>query len=143
MFSARLPDRLDPNRLSLATARARASGEPVFDLTETNPTVVGLEYPRDLLLALSDPDARIYRPEPAGIPAARRAIAAEYPAEAGLEPSAFVLTASTSEAYGLLFKLLADPGDEVLVPKPSYPLFDLLTSLDGVAAVPYRLDRAA
>jgi alanine-synthesizing transaminase len=141
MFSARLPDTLVPNAISRAVDELRASGVPLLDLTETNPTAVGLTYPADLLAPLGDPRAARYRPHPRGFAGARDAIAAEY-ARAGVTVASdrIVLTASTSEAYTLLFKLLCNPGDEVLVPQPSYPLFDLLTRLDGVSSRPYRLE---
>jgi aspartate/methionine/tyrosine aminotransferase len=141
VFSSRLPAALGPNALTRALARLRDSGESWLDLTETNPTAVGLPYPAGLLRPLADPAGMRYRPRPLGLDAARTAIATEY---AGLgTPVAsdrIVLTASTSEAYAILFKLLCNPGDTVLVPQPSYPLFDLLTRLDGVAARPYRLE---
>lgn len=139
MFSSRLPGQLGPNVVSQAVSRARAAGAIRFDLTETNPTNVGLPYPDRLVSALAHPDVRSYRPAPFGSFEARAAAAASY-ATSNVPPERIVLTASTSEAYSFLFKLLCNAGDEVLVPKPSYPLFDLLTELDQVRAVPYRLD---
>jgi hypothetical protein len=140
MFSSRLPAGLAPNAISQA-ATARRSRGPVFDLTESNPTAVRLPYPPDVLTGLADASALRYDPSPLGLAAAREAVAADY-ARAGhvVAPDRVVLTASTSEAYAFLFKLLCDPGDDVLVPQPSYPLFDLLTTLEGVVARPYRLD---
>lgn len=112
-----------------------------FDLTVSNPTRCGLPYPRDLLASLADPAGLDYRPEPLGPQQARRAIADSYhPWGAKVDPSSVVITGSTSEAYSLLFKLLCDPGDAVLVPTPSYPLFDQLGRLDGVDTVPFILD---
>jgi alanine-synthesizing transaminase len=143
MFSSRLPAELAPNALSRAVERARRSGSAILDLTETNPTTVGLPYPADLFDSLADSGSRIYRPDPLGAMSAREAIASSYAARGvAVDASLVVLTASTSEAYAILFKLLTDPGDAVLVPQPSYPLFELLTKLDGVEAVPYRLQRA-
>jgi aspartate/methionine/tyrosine aminotransferase len=143
MFSSRLPSELAPNALSRAVERARRSGREILDLTETNPTIVGLPYPPKLLVGLSDPRSVIYRPDPAGAIDARQAVALEYTRRGvSVDESRVVLTASTSEAYAFLFKLLTDPGDAVLVPQPSYPLFELLTRLDGVKAEPYRLHRA-
>jgi hypothetical protein len=141
MFSSRLPDSLAPNAISRAVEALRASGEPLLDLTETNPTSVGLPYPSTLLAPLADARAVRYRPHPRGLANARDAVAAEY-ARAGVPVSSerVVLTASTSEAYAILFKLLCNPGDDVLVPQPSYPLFDLLTRLEGVPSRPYRLE---
>lgn len=140
MFSSRLPSSLAPNALTQATDALRARGTSWIDLTETNPTVVGLEYPPDLLQALSDPSARRYTPEPRGLHVAREAISRDY-ARRGRDvpPDRIVVTASTSEAYSILFKLLCDPGDAVLVPRPSYPLFDLLARLEAVVPHPYRL----
>jgi aspartate/methionine/tyrosine aminotransferase len=139
MFSRRLPG-LEPNALTGAVARARASGAPLYDLTETNPTAVGLAYPA-LSDVFRDPAVASYRPEPLGHLAAREQVAASFAARGATIPaSRCLLTASTSEAYSFLFKLLCGPGDEVLVPQPSYPLFDLLTRLDAVTPIAYRLD---
>src|SRR6185295_17363779 len=107
----------------------------------TNPTRVGIAYPPSLLAPLADPGSLAYAPAPRGLAGAREAVAIDY-IRHGLEvdPDRIFLTASTSEAYSLLFKLLCDPGDEVLVPRPSYPLFEHLTTLDAVRAVPYALE---
>lgn len=141
MFSSRLPDRLAPNALTRALDTLRRSGATLLDLTETNPTAVGLPYPDGVLAPLADSRAGRYRPDPRGLAEAREAVSADYRRQGLAVPAdRIVLTASTSEAYGLLFKLLCDPGDAVLVPQPSYPLFNLLTRLDGVAARPYRLE---
>jgi aspartate/methionine/tyrosine aminotransferase len=136
MLSSRSAFDLSPNRLSLALARARAGTEPLLDLTESNPTRAGLAYDAPAILsALSAPGSLRYEPAAFGMPSAREAVASEL----GVDPSRVVLTASTSEAYAFLFKLLCDPGDEVLVPRPSYPLFEHLARLESVRAVPYRL----
>lgn len=142
MFSSRLPRELEPNRLTRAIHRARMEGRPIVDLTTSNPTSAGLQYPAHLLDALARPAASVYRPDPRGLESARSAVAGDY-ARRGISVASdrIVLTASTSEAYSLLFKLLCSPaGDAVLVPSPSYPLFDHLTRLDGVAPCPYRLE---
>jgi len=142
MFSERVPPGLEPNRITQAVRRARAAARPLLDLTITNPTTAGFEYPASMLEGLASPDALRYDPQPFGLPEARRAVACDY-ARRGIEvnPERIVLTASTSEAYSLLFKLLCRPGgDAVMVPVPSYPLFDHLTTLDGVQSIPYRLD---
>lgn len=140
MFSTRLPDTLHTNAVTAAIDRMRSAGTPFIDLTETNPTAAGLAYPDDLLSALSSPAALCYAPAPLGLPSAREAAAHELSRQgAAIAPDQVVITASTSEAYSLLFKLLCDPGDEVLVPHPSYPLFDLLSRLDSVRTAPYRL----
>ena len=140
MFSARIPA-LRSNRVARALARLRAARLPLDDLTASNPTQVGLSYPEGLLDSLAGAAALRYDPAPFGIPAARDAVAAHL-AGRGVAVSAdrVILTASTSEAYSLLFKLLCDPADLVLVPHPSYPLFDHLTRLDGVVASPYALE---
>jgi alanine-synthesizing transaminase len=142
MFSERVPANRAPNRLARAVTAARAAGRQLIDLTVTNPTTVGLSYPPMLLQPLASAAALTYTPEPFGQRLAREAAAADY-ARRGIRIATdrIVLTASTSEAYSLLFKLLCGPGgDAVLVPVPSYPLFDHLTHLDGVAPVPYRLE---
>ncbi len=141
MFSSRLPARLSPNAFSRRLAGLRASGAALLDLTTTNPTTVGLSYPPDALSALGHGEGLTYRPEPFGLASARQAVAVEESRRGvPVAPDRVVLTASTSEAYALLFKLLCNAGDEVLVPEPSYPLFDLLTRLDLVTGVPYWLE---
>ncbi|MEP7118489.1 MAG: pyridoxal phosphate-dependent aminotransferase [Acidobacteriota bacterium] len=141
MRSSRLPLDLTPSPLAAAVARARAQGRPLIDLTLSNPTRAGLPYPLDLLTPLADPAGLSYEPEPLGLLSARRAVADDY-ARRGVVvgPQRLCLTASTSEAYALLFKLLCDAGDTVLVPRPSYPLFEHLTALECVRAVPYDLE---
>lgn len=142
MFSTRVPASLEANRITQAVQRARAGARPLVDLTLTNPTTAGFEYPAAMLDGLTSARALTYAPEPFGLAEARRAVACDY-ARRGLSaaPERIVLTASTSEAYSLLFKLLCAPhGDAVMVPVPSYPLFDHLTALDGVRAIPYPLD---
>jgi alanine-synthesizing transaminase len=141
VFSTRVPGDRRPNELARAAARARARG-PVLDLTVSNPTRAGIEYPQDLLAGLSHPAGLAYRPTPLGLPDAREAIAEDY-ARRGIrvEADRIVLTTSTSEAYSILFKLLCDPGrSDVLTPVPSYPLFDHLTRLDGVVQRRYALE---
>ncbi len=141
MFSSRLPSRLTANAFTAAVADLRRQGVPLTDLTVTNPTRVGLSYPADLLAPLADPRALSYDPAPFGLASAREAVAAAMsPGDVTVDANRVVLTASTSEAYGLLFKLLCDPGDRVLIPQPGYPLFELLTQLDAVEAAPYHLE---
>jgi aspartate/methionine/tyrosine aminotransferase len=141
MFSSRLPARIEMNAFSRALARRRAAGATLLDLTQTNPTGVGISYPPHVLSSLSDPEASRYCPHPLGLPAARSAVAATLDsAGTPVTPSQIVLTSSTSEAYSLLFKLLCDAGDRVLVPQPSYPLFEMLTRLESVEPCPYRLE---
>ena len=138
MFSRRVPHDLRPT----AWARARAArGEVPYDLTVTNPTHCGFPYPPELLDPLREPAALRYRPDPKGLRGAREAVSREYAAKGvTVDPARIVLTASSSESYGFLFKALCDPGDAVLVPTPSYPLFDHLASLEGVRAVRFPLD---
>jgi alanine-synthesizing transaminase len=141
MFSSRLPARIEMNAVSRAIARRRAAGATLLDLTQTNPTEVGISYPMEVVSSLADPDARVYRPHPLGMPAARSAVAADVdPSGALVTAAQIALTASTSEAYSLLFKLLCDAGDRVLVPQPSYPLFEMLTRLECVEPCAYRLE---
>lgn len=141
MFSDRLPKELATNRLTAMVAAARAQGRPVIDLTGTNPTLAEFEYQPDLLRPLAAPEALRYEPRPFGRIDAREAVARDYQRQGVLvDAGRVVLTASTSEAYSLLFKLLAGAGDEVLVPRPSYPLFEHLTRLDLVTAIPYDLE---
>jgi alanine-synthesizing transaminase len=140
MFSRRVPHRLTPNRLATRVAELRKQGAPLLDLTITNPTAVGISYPPDLLSTLATPASHAYVPHPFGSMEARRAVASDYRRRGvDLPIERLVLTASTSEAYALLFKLLCDPADEVLIPRPSYPLFEHLTRLEAVTAVSYPL----
>jgi aspartate/methionine/tyrosine aminotransferase len=141
MFSARVPPPLQRNAFSTALGAARAAGRDLIDLTISNPTRSGITYPPDVFAPLSRPEVVHYQPEPLGMRRAREAVAADYARRSRSTPwERIVLTASTSEAYSVLFKLLCAPaGDRVLVPAPSYPLFDHLTALDGVAAQSYPL----
>lgn len=139
MFSRRILSDLRPNALA---ARRREVAVP-YDLTVSNPTACGIPYPVTLLAGLSHPSGLLYEPDPRGIEAARQAVADDYRRHgAEVDPRRIVLTASSSEAYSFLFKLLCDPGDAVLVPVPSYPLFEHLAAFEGVCAVPYGLDPA-
>ena len=140
MTSRRIPADLAPN--ALARARKRRGRIP-FDLTVSNPTRCGFTYPDDLLDPLRSPSALSYAPDPKGLRRAREAVAGEY-ARHGVQvdPERIVLAASSSEAYGFLFKVLCDPGNAVLVPAPSYPLFEHLAALDGLRVIPYALDPA-
>lgn len=125
MFSSRLPWGTPSNALS---ERAAALRGQYLDLTVSNPTRVGLVYPeREILAAFARPEMLEYDPDPRGMAAARAAVGADF------------LTASTSESYAWLFKLLCDPGDAVLAPRPSYPLFEYLAGLEGVRVKQYPL----
>jgi alanine-synthesizing transaminase len=141
MFSTRLSWDLRPNRISALLEAKRSAREPILDLTESNPTRALLSYPAaEILGALGDRRSLVYEPSPAGPDETRAAVSAYYAARGhSVAPGRILLTASTSEAYSHLFKLLADAGDEVLVPRPSYPLFDFLARLDSVRVVEYPL----
>ena len=139
-YSRRLSWSVPLSPLALLVEEKIARGVVLLDLTSSNPTRASLPYSETLLSALTHPAGLVYQPDPAGVPAARAAIAGYY-AERGyaVDPEHLVLTASTSEAYAWLFKLLCDPGDAVLVPQPSYPLFDYLAALESVLLRPYPL----
>jgi alanine-synthesizing transaminase len=141
VFSTRVPDDRSPTRFARALAAERAR-RPLLDLTTSNPTRVGLAYPPRILDALADPASLAYRPEPFGLEDARAAVADTYIRRGlPLDRERIVLTASTSDGYSLLFKLLCDPGrSDVLTPVPSYPLFDHLVRLDGVGQRRYALE---
>lgn len=136
-FSDRLPDHLEPNPIARLLASLRASARRILDLTESNPTRAGLDYPAEITTALADPRSLVYEPSPAGPVQAREAVARYY-SDRGfrVHPDRIILTASTSEAYSWLFKLA---GDEILAPRPSYPLFEHLARLEGVGAAQYPL----
>src|ERR1700674_1470405 len=141
MFAKRTNWNLAPNRLSEALAAHRAEGKPLLDLTVSNPTECGFEYDRSAILtALRNPAALSYEPNPRGLESARRAVAgyyAERKDEVSIED--IFLTASTSEAYSYVFRTLCNPGDELLIPSPSYPLFDFLADVQDVSLVRYPL----
>ncbi|MHB0971174.1 MAG: pyridoxal phosphate-dependent aminotransferase [Thermoanaerobaculia bacterium] len=134
MFSHRTAWDAPENRLTRAIAARRAHGAEILDLTESNPTRAGIEYPFDTMERLLVGAARApYIPDPCGIERARNALAASLSsADDRVPPVDLVITASTSEAYGFLFKLLCDPGDAVLTAVPSYPLFEHLAALESV-----------
>jgi hypothetical protein len=139
-FSRRFPASTEPNAFSQLVASLKAQGAPLVDLTESNPTHAGLPYSADLLTSLADPAALRYDPHPFGLQEARAAVATDHARRKALvNPDDVVLAASTSEAYGWLFKLLCDPGHAVAVPRPSYPLFEHLTVLEGIEIHPYAL----
>src|SRR5919106_4135991 len=141
MFSRRTGWSRDPNLLARRAEQLRGGGRPLVDLTDTNPPGVGLGFPMGATAAaLTAGAARAYAPDPRGDPEARRAIAAWLSSTGPpIAPEHLVLTASTSEAYAWLFKLLCEPGDDVLVPRPSYPLFDFLLALESLTPREYPL----
>ncbi|BCS31251.1 aminotransferase [Luteitalea sp. TBR-22] len=138
MFSTRLPSSLVPSPLAAAVAARRARPGRLIDLTQSNPTTAGVAYPETLAAAWSNVAALRYAPDPRGLATARAAVA-DWHASVGdvIDADRLILTASTSEAYSHLFKLLCNPGDRVLVPCPSYPLFEHLAQLDAVAVDRY------
>ena len=141
MFSSRFKWNLATNQLARLIEEKKRAGVKLLDLTEANPTRAGFTYPStELLIALTQPQAMRYDPNPRGLLIARQAIV-EYYQSSGqvIDAERIFLTASTSEAYSWLFKLLADQGDTMLVPQPSYPLFDFLAALEGVELQPYEL----
>ena len=141
MFSDRFNWNLSPNSLSVLLQDKISRGETILDLTESNPTRIGLDYNyEEILAALSQPQSMIYEPDPRGLVKAREAIA-EYYRDRGerVELDTIFLTASTSEAYSVLFKLLGNPGDEILIPRPGYPLISYLVCFEGLKAFSYPL----
>ena len=162
-FARRTSWDLTTNRYTQALEAYRRAGREVLDLTASNPTTVGLQYrEEELLRALADPKALRYSPQPKGLLLAREAVANYYAARGGhgssnnvsigsqvsaddlqpgrqFSPDDLILTTSTSEAYSFVFRLLCDPGDALLVPTPSYPLFDFLADIQDVKLVPYEL----
>ncbi len=141
MFSRRTRWDLATNRYTVALEGHRRAGRELLDLTASNPTTIGLHYREtELLESLTHREALVYEPQSKGLLAAREAIASYYVERgAHIAPDDLVLTTSTSEGYSFAFRLLCDPGDSVLVPSPSYPLFDFLASIQDVRLVPYEL----
>jgi alanine-synthesizing transaminase len=143
MFSERTNWTLAQNRFTQAVEEARARGVKLLDLTASNPTRVGLEFDAAAILsALGSKQALDYDPQAKGLLSAREAVAAYYLDEHGvgdLDAERIVLTTSTSDGYSYVFRLLCNAGDELLVPKPSYPLFEFLADLQDVKLVPYPL----
>jgi aspartate/methionine/tyrosine aminotransferase len=142
MFSNRTNWQLTPNALTRAIEEARTSGQNILDLTVSNPTEAGIRPdPEAVLAALASPKAMRYDPQPRGLLEARQAVCSYYREshQVHIDPKRLLLTTSTSEAYSYVFRLLCNPGDEILVPKPSYPLFEFLADLADVKLVPYPL----
>jgi alanine-synthesizing transaminase len=141
MFAKRTNWNLETNRLSAALAAHRAAGKPLIDLTVSNPTECGFRYDEEgILNALRNPAALKYEPNPRGLAVARDAVA-QYYAERGavVSSNGIFLTTSTSEAYSYVFRTLCDPEDEILIPAPSYPLFEFLADIQDVRLVHYPL----
>jgi alanine-synthesizing transaminase len=141
MFAERTNWNLAPNRLSEVLQQLRAAGQPVVDLTASNPTTCGFAYDKSVVLsALCNPAALIYEPNPTGIESARHAVAGYYAARGDrIAAQDIVLTASTSEAYSYIFRAICNAGDEMLVPAPSYPLFAFLADIQDVKLARYPL----
>ncbi len=141
MFSRRTDWKLTPNHFTEAQLELRAAGQEILDLTISNPTRAELHYDAETILqALVDPNAMDYDPQPKGLRSAREAVASYYrPQHDEIDPESIVLTTSTSEGYSYVFRLLCNAEDEILVPKPSYPLFEFLADLQDVKLVPYPL----
>jgi len=141
MFSKRTDWKLTPNRLTEAQREATAAGRELLDLTVSNPTRAGLLYDAEAILrSLASSAVMDYDPQPKGLRSAREAVAAYYGERGfGVDHESLVLTTSTSEGYSYVLRLLCNPGDEVLVPKPSYPLFEFLADLQDVKLTPYPL----
>jgi aspartate/methionine/tyrosine aminotransferase len=144
MFARRTEWRLSQNRFTIALSEARTRGRRLLDLTVSNPTECSFEFDSEAILgSLSRPESLIYEPQPQGLLNARRVIAEYYNGKwtdaNAVSPEQIFLTTSTSEAYSYLFRLLCDPGDEVLVPRPSYPLFDFLADIQDVKLRRYDL----
>lgn len=141
MFAERTNWNLEPNRLSEALARHRAVGKPLLDLTVSNPTECGFVYDERVILAgLQNPAALTYEPEPRGLLSARQAVRGYYAEHGfGADVDDIFLTTSTSEAYSYAFRLLCNPDDEILIPAPSYPLFDFLADIQDVKPARYPL----
>jgi alanine-synthesizing transaminase len=141
MFSHRTAWNLEPNPLSKALADRISSDKPVIDLTESNPTKCGFHFEAEqVLAALSHPGSLSYEPVPQGLLPARNAVVDYYRSrQCVVNVNDIFLTTSTSEAYSFLFRTLCNPGDEVLIPQPGYPLFNFLADIQDVATVPYPL----
>lgn len=141
MFASRTNWNLKPNRLAEALERHKSSGRPLLDLSASNPTECGFNYDASAILqALGNAESLQYHPDPRGLKSARQAVS-DYYAERGERVSVddLLLTASTSEAYSFIFRLLCNPGDELLIPTPSYPLFDFLADVNDVKLIRYPL----
>jgi alanine-synthesizing transaminase len=135
-FSQRTNWNVEESDLARAHRECLEAGLPIADLTASNPTRCGFSYPADLLAALTDPRSLDYDPQPLGMLHARQAVCGYYAAhDVAIDPGQIVLTTSTSEAYSYLFRLLSDPGDEIIALQPGYPLFDFLAGLDDVKLV--------
>jgi alanine-synthesizing transaminase len=141
MFSDRSNWDMSPNSLSALLQNKTSKGDAILDLTVSNPTRIGLDYDsEEILAALSQPQSMVYEPDPRGLVQARRAVSTYYRDQGErVDLDAIFLTASTSEAYSVLFKLLGNPGEEILIPRPGYPLLSYLACFEGLRAISYPL----
>ena len=142
MFSKRTNWNLEENAYTRALRGFREAGKQIFDLTASNPTTCGFQYDEAAILeALRDPASLRYEPEPKGMLTAREAVAGYYRERASVDvdPERLILTTGTSEAYSFLFRLLCEPGDEVLIAHPSYPLFEFLAEIQDVRLRPFQI----
>ncbi len=141
VFSRRSASERQENAVSAAVQALQRAGRSYLDLTGSNPTTVGLPFDEAAVqCALDGANPQQYEPLPFGMLSARSAVSAQYRSRGINQPAdRIALTASTSESYGFLFTLLADPGDEILVPSPSYPLFEYLARFSGLQPVSYPL----
>jgi len=140
-FSSRTDWTLTPNKLTARLSEIEASGAQILDLTESNPTQAGFQYPSDVVLSsLTDPKNLTYHPAPMGLQEARETIAEYYDSKGiYVNSNQILITASTSEAYSMVFRLIANAGEYILMPRPSYPLFHFLAGLSDVELTPYAL----
>ena len=141
MFSDRSDWDLNPNALSILLQDKQSRGETIFDLTESNPTRVGLDYDaEEILAALAQPQSILYAPDPRGLGVARQAISEYYRGRGEhIDIDTIFLTTGTSEAYSILFKLIGNPGDEILIPSPGYPLLSYLACFESLRSCSYPL----
>jgi alanine-synthesizing transaminase len=142
MFSKRTSWNLEKNAYTRALQRRREARKRILDLTASNPTTCGFQYDERVILdGLCDPASLRYEPEPKGILAARAAVARYYHEKGAgdVDPERLILTTGTSEAYSFLFRLLCEPGNEVLIARPSYPLFEFLAEIQDVRLRPFQI----
>lgn len=142
MFSNRTDWEFSSNKLVSLLDKLKDNNEDIMDLTQSNPTECGFSYPKEKIVsALSNSSNLAYSPSAKGMLCAREVVC-QYYKEKGYDvnPENIFLTSSTSEGYLFLFRLLADPGDKVLFPRPSYPLFEVLTQLSDLELAQYPLN---
>lgn len=143
MFARRTNWKLEENAYTRVLCLHKARGKRVLDLTASNPTICGFDYDEPAIIAaLQSPASLQYDPEPKGFASARAAVVGYYAAMAPavhVDPENLILTTGTSEGYSFLFRLLCEPGDEIIIAQPSYPLFEFLATIQDVSLRPFRL----